>query len=96
VADAAPALEVPPFSVVATGYQFVEGPRVAADGTLWFSDLLAGGYHRIAPDGTASAFATGRQWIDEDALAELAKIRNFDHYWCEGKAPENPVYIDQW
>jgi len=70
VADAAPALEVPPFSVVATGYQFVEGPRVAADGTLWFSDLLAGGYHRIAPDGTASAFATGRQWIGGAVLVE--------------------------
>jgi citronellol/citronellal dehydrogenase len=40
--------------------------------------------------------STGRQWIDEDALAELAGITDFDHYWCEGKPPENPVYIDRW
>jgi citronellol/citronellal dehydrogenase len=39
---------------------------------------------------------TGRQWIDEEALEELAGITNFDHYWCEGKPPENPIYIDQW
>jgi citronellol/citronellal dehydrogenase len=39
---------------------------------------------------------TGRQWIDEDALAELAGITEFDHYWCEGKPPANPIYIDRW
>ena len=40
--------------------------------------------------------STGRQWIDEDVLTELAGITNFDGYWCEGKAPANPVYIDKW
>ena len=40
--------------------------------------------------------STGRQWIDEEALAELAGITNFDHYWCEGKPPANPIYIDKW
>ena len=30
------------------------------------------------------------------ALRELAGITNFDRYWCEGKAPANPVYIDKW
>jgi citronellol/citronellal dehydrogenase len=39
---------------------------------------------------------TGRQWIDEQALAELAGITDFDRYWCEGKPPANPIYIDQW
>ena len=39
---------------------------------------------------------TGRQWIDEEALSELAGITNFDHYWCEGKPPANPIYIDKW
>jgi citronellol/citronellal dehydrogenase len=39
---------------------------------------------------------TGRQWIDEEALAELAGITDFDHYWCEGKAPAKPIYIDRW
>jgi citronellol/citronellal dehydrogenase len=40
--------------------------------------------------------STGRQWIDEDALGELAGITSFDHYWCQGKPPANPIYIDQW
>jgi len=40
--------------------------------------------------------STGRQWIDEQALTELAGMTNFDHYWCEGRAPEKPIYIDRW
>jgi citronellol/citronellal dehydrogenase len=40
--------------------------------------------------------ATGRQWIDEELLTELAGITNFDHYWCEGKPPADPIYIDKW
>ena len=39
---------------------------------------------------------TGREVIDEEVLQELAGVENFDHYWCLGKPPENPVYIDQW
>jgi citronellol/citronellal dehydrogenase len=40
--------------------------------------------------------ATGRQWLDEEALTELAGITDFERYWCEGKPPATPVYIDQW
>ena len=40
--------------------------------------------------------STGRQWLDEEALAELAGITDFDHYWCEGKPPARPIYIDKW
>jgi citronellol/citronellal dehydrogenase len=40
--------------------------------------------------------STGRQWIDEEALTELAGVTNFDGYWCEGKPPERPIYIDKW
>jgi citronellol/citronellal dehydrogenase len=39
---------------------------------------------------------TGRQWLDEQALTELASIRDFDRYWCEGHPPSNPIYIDRW
>jgi citronellol/citronellal dehydrogenase len=39
---------------------------------------------------------TGRQWIDEQALEELAGITAFDGYWCEGHPPEQPIYIDKW
>ena len=37
---------------------------------------------------------TGRQALDEEVLTELAGMTNFDHYWCEGKPPEQPIYID--
>jgi len=40
--------------------------------------------------------STGRQWIDEDALRELAGVTDFDGYWCEGKPPAQPIYIDKW
>ena len=39
---------------------------------------------------------TGNQLIDEEVLSSLAGITNFDHYWCEGKPPEHPIYIDKW
>jgi citronellol/citronellal dehydrogenase len=39
---------------------------------------------------------TGHQWIDEVALADLAGVTDFDHYWCEGKPPADPIYIDKW
>jgi citronellol/citronellal dehydrogenase len=37
---------------------------------------------------------SGRQALDEEVLRELAGVDNFDHYWCEGKPPANPQYID--
>jgi citronellol/citronellal dehydrogenase len=39
---------------------------------------------------------TGLQLIDEEVLSGLAGITNFDHYWCEGKPPAHPLYIDKW
>ncbi len=39
---------------------------------------------------------TGKQLLDETVLTELAGMTNFDHYWCEGKPPEKPIYIDRW
>jgi citronellol/citronellal dehydrogenase len=39
---------------------------------------------------------SGHQLIDEQVLTELAGLTSFDHYWCEGKPPAKPVYIDEW
>jgi citronellol/citronellal dehydrogenase len=56
----------------------------------------------IMCDATMAIFSqepssyTGKQLLDEEVLREVAGISNFDHYWCEGKPPENPVYIDKW
>jgi citronellol/citronellal dehydrogenase len=54
----------------------------------------------IVCDAAMAVFAqeppsySGRQVLDEDALRELAGVSDFDHYWVEGKPPENPLYID--
>jgi citronellol/citronellal dehydrogenase len=56
----------------------------------------------IVCDASMAIFAqeprtcSGRQWIDEEALAELAGVTDFDGYWCEGKPPAHPIYIDKW
>jgi len=56
----------------------------------------------IVCDASMAIFAqeprtsTGRQWIDEEALTELAGVTNFDGYWCDGKPPIHPLYIDKW
>lgn len=36
---------------------------------------------------------TGRQLLDEEILRE-AGVTDFDRYWCEGKPPQNPIWID--
>jgi len=40
-------------SVARGGYGLTEAPRLAADGTLWFSDVTNGGVFRIAPGADA-------------------------------------------
>ena len=66
-----------------------------ADRTQWRTP-------EILCDASLAIFAqephtsTGRQWIDEEVLAELAGITDFDRYWCDGKPPANPIYIDKW
>ncbi|MBX9601761.1 MAG: SDR family oxidoreductase [Bryobacteraceae bacterium] len=39
---------------------------------------------------------SGHMLIDEQALESLAGVTNFDRYWCEGKPPARPIYIDKW
>lgn len=51
------------FEVVASGYGFVEAPRLADDGTLYFSDLLGGGLFRKRPARAVETLLAGRTWI---------------------------------
>ncbi len=37
---------------LAFGYGVIEGPRVAPDGSLYFSDVHNGGVRRLDPDGS--------------------------------------------
>ncbi|MBP8230908.1 MAG: SMP-30/gluconolactonase/LRE family protein [Rhizorhabdus sp.] len=51
------------FEELASGFLFVEAPRAAADGSIWFSDLSAGSVHRREADGTVRTMLTGRDWV---------------------------------
>ncbi|MFA7587564.1 MAG: SMP-30/gluconolactonase/LRE family protein [Novosphingobium sp.] len=51
------------FVPLASGFAFVEAPRVDDDGTIWFSDLTGTGYFRQRPGQPAEAMLPGRQWI---------------------------------
>lgn len=57
------------FEVIASGYQFVEAPRVDAVGRVWFSDLLGKGLYRTTPGGQTEGFLLERPWIGGLALA---------------------------
>lgn len=37
---------------------------------------------------------TGHQALDEEVLKDLEGMTDFDHYWCEGKPPKTPIFID--
>lgn len=50
------------FEILASGYQFVEAPRVDRDDILYFADLLGGGVHRRDADGCAP-LVPGRMWV---------------------------------
>lgn len=54
--------------MIASGYGLVEGPRVDADGALYFSDVHDGGVRRLAPDGTIDVVVPKRRGVGGIAL----------------------------
>lgn len=61
------------FTVVAEGYAFIEAPRVAPDGTVWFADLLGGGVYRVPPGGAVEMALPDRIWVGGMLLDESGK-----------------------
>ncbi|MDR7101971.1 SMP-30/gluconolactonase/LRE family protein [Croceicoccus sp. BE223] len=61
------------FAVVAEGYAFIEAPRVGADGTVWFADLLGGGVHRRVPGRDAETVLPDRIWVGGMLLDESGR-----------------------
>ncbi|MDT3446906.1 MULTISPECIES: SMP-30/gluconolactonase/LRE family protein [unclassified Pseudofrankia] len=48
------------FTLLADGFVSLEGPTMSADGALFFSDLRAGGIHRLSPDGRVEVVVPDR------------------------------------
>ena len=61
--SSAESIYTPRHEVLASGYQFVEAPRVDDSGAVYFSDLLAGGFYRRTTDGEIRHFIADRKWI---------------------------------
>ncbi len=49
------------FSAIAAGL-YLEGLGIGSD-EVWFSDVVQGGVHRLAPDGTIRTWLPERRWI---------------------------------
>ena len=56
------------FETLASGYGLIEGPRVDADGNLFFSDVVGGGVYRRAPDGEMTTVVPKRRGVGGIAL----------------------------
>ena len=54
--------------LLAYGYGLVEGPRVDAEGNLYYSDVHGGGVRRLAPDGTIDVVVPKRRGVGGIAL----------------------------
>lgn len=56
------------FEPVAKGL-YLEGLAADADsGAAWYSDVIAGGIHRLSPDGATAAFNRARMWTGGIAI----------------------------
>jgi sugar lactone lactonase YvrE len=58
------------FDQILEGFCFLEAPRVDDDDSLWFSDVMDGGVHRLSPDGKVASWVTDRKSIGGLALTE--------------------------
>jgi sugar lactone lactonase YvrE len=76
------------FEQVLDGFEFLEAPRVADDGSLYFSEVMQGGVCRLSPDGRVERFVTDCTSIGGLALTEDG---GFVFSGGEGLAYFNPV-----
>lgn len=58
------------FETLASGYALVEGPTVAPDGSLYWSDVLRGGVYRLRSDGVVETVVPKRRGVGGIALHE--------------------------
>src|SRR5690242_6198058 len=56
------------WEVIAHGYGLVEGPTIAPDGSLLFSDVLGGGVYRVDSQGAVDTVVPKRRGVGGLAL----------------------------
>ena len=67
---AARAISSPSHEVLAEGFVFVEAPRCADDGAIYFSDLTGGGLYKRTASGRIDCVLPDRKWIGGCVLAD--------------------------
>jgi sugar lactone lactonase YvrE len=55
--------DAPRFDVLATGFGLIEGPTVAPEGGLYFSDVLGGGVYCLAASGAVTTVVPKRRGV---------------------------------
>ena len=75
--------------VLVEAYQLVEGPRVDADGNVWFTEVLGGGVHRWSPtDRTVETVVPKRRGVGGLALhadgGVVVSGRDITHVQADG------------
>ena len=73
------------FQPIASGFCFLEAPRVGDDG-VWFTDVVQGGLRRLAPDGSVDEWLRDRRWIGGLVLNRDGAVI------CSG--PDGLVWLD--
>ena len=69
----------PRHEVLASGYRFVEAPRVDERDTVYFSDLPVGGLYRRSADGALRKYLADRIWIGGIVLGADGEL------FCSGR-----------
>jgi xylono-1,5-lactonase len=60
--------------IMAEGYDFIEAPRVNANGDLWFSDLNGGGVYRKRAGFAVETMLPDRQWVGGILFDKSGKV----------------------
>ncbi len=80
--------------LLASGYGLVEGPRVDAEGCLYFSDVHGGGVRRLRPDGEIELVVPKRRGVGGIAIHADGGIVCSGRNICHVRDGETRVLFD--
>ena len=81
--------------ILASGYGLIEGPRVDADGNLYFSDVHHGGVFRRSPDGVIETVVPKRRGVGGIALHADGGLVISGRNVCRVHEGETSVYFER-
>lgn len=67
-------MTLPPFEIVAEGHDFIEAPRISAEGEVWFADLTGKGVYRNSPGQATELMLPDRLWVGGIVFDNSGKV----------------------